>query len=166
MVAATPKLLAPYKDKDPSDKCVRMAKWIKVNGGGEIDPKAIQIVLASDGRFQKSEENQSYLTRRREEIELEKQARAERAEERAKKSEERAAARAEKAEKAKASPKSTTPPVKKAAPAKAAPAKAAARPASKAPTKAPATKAAPAKAAPKRPTKAAAKAESFDSDDF
>lgn len=163
MVAPTPKVLSPYKEKDPSQKHVRMAKWIKQNGGGDIDPKHIQVVLAADGRFQKSEENQNYLSERKEQIELEKQARAERAEQRA----ERAAANAEAKEVRKAAAaeknagKSATPPVKKtatkAAPAKAAPAK-----------KAPAAKTAP-KTAPKKPTarKPAAKAGAdFDSDDF
>jgi hypothetical protein len=163
MVAATPKILSPLRDKDPSDKHNRMAKWIKQNGGGDIDPKAIQIVLRADGLFQKSDENQAQLARRKEEIELERQAREERAAQRAERAEAREAAKAEKAEKAKASPKASTPPVKKAAPAKKTPA--AKAPATKAPTKAPASKAT-AKPAPKRPAKAAAKAENFDSDDF
>lgn len=165
MVAASPKILTPYKEKDPSDKHIRMAKWIKQNGGGEIDPKAIQIVLAADGKFQKSEENQGFLSSRREQIELEKQAAEERRQQRAERKEAREAAAAEKAANPKPTTKSATPPVKKApvkTAAKAAPAKA---PATKAPTKAPAGK-----AAPKRPTPrgkaAAAAGGDFDSSDF
>jgi cell division protein FtsN len=167
MAVATPKPLSYLKDKDPTTKSVALASWIKKNGGPDIDPKHIMYALRADGLFQKSDENQAALARRREELEQEKLDREARREERATKAAERAAAREERAKSQaeKNANKSDTPPVKKAA-AKAAPVKvtkaAAKAPATKAATKAPASK----PAAKKAPAKRGAKAAEFDSTDF
>jgi hypothetical protein len=151
--------LASYADKDITPVMADYVQWLEEQTGYKVDPLSVQLSGVLRGTFQKSDFRQEKIAERKEQIEAEEAARAERAAARAQaKLDREAAAKAKAAE-----PKTTKAPAAKATTTKAAPA-AKAQPAKPAARRAPAAKATTAKPAATTRRRPAASKGSEDAD--